>query len=111
MLVPGSAQSGLSTPQVPDSAARPERIRIAGLRDVAVKAYCEWQESQVEDEGFKAEFRKARDVTLENGLDLEQIHRDQDPGFFMENGVKRGIARRFVDDIDEWVRLEAEKSD
>ncbi|PWY82076.1 hypothetical protein BO70DRAFT_379624 [Aspergillus heteromorphus CBS 117.55] len=105
MLGMQSAGSTLSTPQIPDSAPRPERIRIAGLRDVAVKAYCEWQESYVQDEGFKAEFRKARDVALENALDLEQIHMDQDPGFFMENGVKKGIARRFVDDIKEWASM------
>ncbi|RAL13419.1 uncharacterized protein BO97DRAFT_477258 [Aspergillus homomorphus CBS 101889] len=85
-------------------------VKIRGLRDVAVKAYCEWQESYVQIAALKAEFRKARDLALENGMDLEQIHLDQDPGFFIENGVKRGIARRFVDDISEWARLFEELS-
>jgi hypothetical protein len=37
-------------------------------------------------------------------LDLEQIREDQDPDFFIEKGVKRGIARRFVGDIDQWAK-------
>lgn len=40
---------------------------------------------------------------LENGLDLEQVCRDQDPHFFIEKGIKIGIARRFVEDIGKWV--------
>jgi hypothetical protein len=42
---------------------------------------------------------KARDMTLENCLDLMQIYEDQDPGFFVKHGVKVGAARRFVRDI------------
>ncbi|PYH83328.1 hypothetical protein BO82DRAFT_431056 [Aspergillus uvarum CBS 121591] len=87
-----------------------KRIKIRGLRDVAVKAYCEWQESYVQSPLLKAEFRKARDVALENGLDLEQMHLDQDWEFFVENGVKKGIARRFIEDIGEWARLFEELS-
>jgi hypothetical protein len=58
----------------------------------------------VSDEKLKAEFRKARDTALEDGLDLMQVHEDQDPEFFIKNGVKRGIARRFVGDINYWVK-------
>jgi hypothetical protein len=50
------------------------------------------------------EYRKACDLTLGDGLDLEQVYRDQDAGFYIENGVKRGIARRFVSDIGAWVK-------
>ncbi|RAH49537.1 uncharacterized protein BO66DRAFT_288211, partial [Aspergillus aculeatinus CBS 121060] len=64
-----------------------------------------WQESYVQSPLLKAEFRKARDVALENGLDLEQMHLDQDWEFFVESGVKKGIARRFIEDIGEWARL------
>lgn len=53
---------------------------------------------------LKVEFRKAYDATLVDGLDLEQVHDDQDPDFFINKGVKRGIARRFVGDIDQWVK-------
>ena len=44
------------------------------------------------------------DVAMANGLDLEQIFKDQDPSFFTANGVMLGIARRFVNDINEWVK-------
>jgi hypothetical protein len=33
-----------------------------------------------------------------------QVNEDQDPEFFIKNGVKRGIARRFVRDIKYWVK-------
>jgi hypothetical protein len=79
-------------------------LEIPGLRDLAVAEYSDWQQSQVDDEKLKAEFRKARDAALEDGLDLMQVHEDQDPGFFIKNGVKRGIARRFVGDIEYWVK-------
>ena len=78
-------------------------LTIRGLRDVAVRKYSEWQELNVGDEALKADFRKARDVAFANGLDLEQIFNDQDPKFFTNSGVKVGIARSFVSDINEWV--------
>jgi hypothetical protein len=79
-------------------------LEIPGLRDLAVAEYSDWQQSQVDDEKLKAEFRKARDAALEDGLDLMQVHEDQDPELFIKNGVKRGIARRFVGDIEYWVK-------
>lgn len=42
-------------------------------------------------------------LALANGLDLRQIHEDKDPEFFIRNGVKVGVARRFVNDIREWL--------
>ncbi len=53
---------------------------------------------------LKVEFQKACGLTLADGLNLEQIHEDQDPDFLIENGVKRGIAWQFVGDIDQWVK-------
>lgn len=79
-------------------------LEIPGLRDLAVAEYSDWQQTQVNDENLKAEFRKARDAALEDGLDLMQVHEDQDPQFFIKNGIKRGIARRFVGDINYWVK-------
>ncbi|KAI2737610.1 hypothetical protein DTO013F2_9754 [Penicillium roqueforti] len=100
--------SALSTPtpmvaMCPGKTA-PDFLEIPGLRDLAVTEYSDWQQSQVSDEKLKAEFRKARDTALEDGLDLMQVHEDQDPEFFIKNGVKRGIARRFVGDISYWVK-------
>jgi hypothetical protein len=91
---PASDLPSLSTPA--------NRLDIPRLRDVAVKNYSNWQQSKVSDVTLKVEFQKACDLTLADGLDLEQIREDQNPDFFIEKGVKRGIARRFVGDSDQW---------
>lgn len=78
-------------------------LEVRGPRDVAVKLYSEWQQSNVVDEELKEEFRRACEETLREGLDLEQLYEDQDPGFFMQKGIKRGVARRYVRDIEGWV--------
>lgn len=79
-------------------------LGIPGLRDVAVKEHSEWQELNVTDDMLKTGFRQACNIALGNGLDLEQVYNDQDPGFFVGKGIKIGIARRFVDDIGDWVK-------
>lgn len=47
-------------------------------------------------------------VTSCQPLSLEQVYNDQDPEFFIKNGVKIGISRRFVNDITEWVKQRVE---
>jgi hypothetical protein len=79
-------------------------LTVPGFRDAAVKQYSDWQQSKVVDHAWKAEFQKACDVAMAHGLDLEQIYKDQDPSFFITNGVMLGIARRFVSDIKDWVK-------
>ncbi|KAJ6004704.1 hypothetical protein N7540_013073 [Penicillium herquei] len=78
-------------------------LKIPGFRDEAVKEYGEWLASTVSDVTLKAAFRQACDVTLSDGFDLEHIYKDQNPGFFVEKGVKPGIARIFVENILDWV--------
>jgi len=78
-------------------------IDISGLLDIAVKEYTIWYQLRISSETFRGNIQKARDVALENCLDLKQIHDDQDPEFFVKNGVKAGAARRFVSDIARWV--------
>jgi hypothetical protein len=56
---------------------------IPGLRDNAVEEYNDWQQSKIHDEGLKVEFEKARDAILMEGLDLEQVHEDQDLDFLV----------------------------
>ncbi|KAJ5543730.1 hypothetical protein N7513_007238 [Penicillium frequentans] len=68
-----------------------------------VKKYATWHQSRVSSETFRENIQKVRDVALENCLDLKQIHDDQDPEFFVENGVKAGAARRLVSYIVRWV--------
>jgi hypothetical protein len=58
----------------------------------------------VSSEIFIDHIKKACDVALENCLNLKQIYEDQDPDFFVKQGVKVGVARRFVSDISHWVK-------
>lgn len=81
-----------------------DAVDIPGLRDVAVREYSAWHETNVADDNLKAQFRQARDVALANGLDLQLIYEDQDPAFFVGQGIMVGIARQFVRDIMKWVR-------
>ncbi|KAK5805949.1 hypothetical protein VI817_000207 [Penicillium citrinum] len=89
-VLPAQA-SPLSLPTTPTPMPTPcpekapsDFLEIPGLRVIAVTRYSDWQQSQVNDEKLKAEFHKARDVALEDGLDLVQVHKDQDPGFFIK---------------------------
>ncbi|KAI4940893.1 hypothetical protein J4E91_011150 [Alternaria rosae] len=80
-------------------------LDIPSPRDLAVAAYSRWQQSNVADKAQKIEYQKACDLTLLEMLDLEQLHEDQDYNFFIQNGVKRGVARRYVSDIGRWAEL------
>jgi hypothetical protein len=106
-VLPASHQSSIASSVDSSTSlkAHPANIislDIPGPRDVAVRLYSEWQQSNVADERLKTEFQKACDVSLDDGLDLEQVYEDQDPEFFIQSGVKRGVARRFVRDIAGW---------
>jgi len=105
------ASSGNSTPGTTNSTPAPI-VTSSGMVDLdipapldgAVRLYSEWQQSRVVDETQKAEIQKARDLALDDGLDLEQVYENQDPSFFIKNGVKRGVARRFIIDIERWAK-------
>jgi hypothetical protein len=95
------------SPSQPDqltAVCAPPRLHVPGLWDVAVEEYSDWQQSQVRSETLQADIREVRDIALADGLDLQQIYEDQDASFFVERGVKRGVARRFVRDIEHWVK-------
>jgi hypothetical protein len=81
-----------------------DRLNIPGFRDDAVKEYCAWQQSQVKEPALKAEYNTACGVILEEGMDLELIREDPNPDFLVKRGVKRGIAKQVVRDIDYWAR-------
>lgn len=53
------------------------------------------KQSKVHDEMLKIKFRKARDTILAEGLDLEQVHEDQDPDFL----IKKGCEKRHCSEI------------
>ena len=90
-------------PGMPSNSSTIDRLNIAGFRDVVVKEYCAWQQSQVDSTTLKVEYQKACEVILEEGMDLETIRRKPNPDFLTKKGVKRGIAEHVVDDIDYWV--------
>lgn len=111
VLPAGSSQQSVPTPAndaLPAKTGCAKSIIVHGLLDVAVEEYTEWQQSRVSNETFRDNIIKARDVTIENCLDLMQVYEDQDPGFFVKHGVKLGAARRFVRDIGLWVKRRGE---
>ncbi|KAF6796396.1 hypothetical protein CSOJ01_13214 [Colletotrichum sojae] len=108
-LVLQSAQTNVVSPSASTSAATvlssiPNGLEVLGLRDDAIREYSEWQCSQVRGEDLKMDFRKACDLALKDGLDLELMHKDPDTGILIKGGVRRGIAMRFVGDVEDWVK-------
>lgn len=84
VLPAGSSQQSMPTSagdSAPAKTGYAKSITVHGLLDVAVEEYTEWQRSRVRNEAFSNNVNKARDVTLENCLDLIQIYEDQDPSF------------------------------
>jgi hypothetical protein len=100
---PVTISSPASTDIAPSRTPPSSVIEITGSLELAVEEYTTWQLSRVSTASFKENVRKARDVTLENCLDLKQIYHDQDPDFFIAQGVKIGAARRFVGEINDWI--------
>jgi hypothetical protein len=94
----------ISCPSIASKTIPPDSVEIPGLLDVAVEEYSKWQQSRVSRDILKDDIRKARGLALANGLDLQQIHCDQDPDFFIKQGINVGVARRFVSEITHWVK-------
>ncbi|KAJ6003797.1 hypothetical protein N7540_011192 [Penicillium herquei] len=80
---PSAAPAMLPPPRVQVN----DDFNIPGLRDVAVREYSGWHAANVADDSLKAQFRQAYDIALANGLDLQLIHEDQDPSFFINQGI------------------------
>ncbi|CAG2001635.1 unnamed protein product [Fusarium graminearum] len=91
-------------PDVRDLLYAEEEQSIQRMRDVNVNKYCIWHCSKNANTVWKMEYKKACDLTLAEGLDLEQIRLDQDAQFFNDKGVKIGIAKRWVSDVEVWFR-------
>jgi len=104
---PHQSSAGSTDDTTQASAARSlgkTSLDIPGFRDIAVKEYSKWQQSKVDDEEWKGDIQKACEEALKERLDLELLHADQDPEYFIKKGIKSGVARRFVGDIDTWVK-------
>ncbi len=61
--------------------------------------------------GSKLDYQKAGDLTLAEGLDLELVYEDQNADFYIQKGVKSGVARRFVRDIATWAKSAGQDCD
>jgi hypothetical protein len=101
---PSTNSIAASATSPPENRRIVDQFTIHGTQDVAVKEHSAGQEKNIVNANLKAQFRQACDVMLTNGQDLEQVHQDHDPGFFIENGVAVFIARRFGNDISRWVK-------
>ncbi|KAF3031308.1 hypothetical protein E8E12_000474 [Didymella heteroderae] len=99
-VLPGSSHSMTGSAE---AQAKP-RLDVPGFLDAAVEEYSNWQQSRVMREDQKDDIRNTCDMALEHGLDLQQLHDDQDPDFFISRGIKLGVARRFIRDIGYWVQ-------
>ncbi|KAF3034265.1 hypothetical protein E8E11_001061 [Didymella keratinophila] len=99
-VLPGSSHS---IPGPAEMQTKP-RLDVPGFLDAAVEEYSDWQQSRVMREDQKDDIRNMCDMALEHGLDLQQLHDDQDPDFFISRGIKLGVARRFIRDIGYWVQ-------
>lgn len=82
-------QAGTPVPDVPSTSTIIKRLDIPGHRDEAVEDYCTWQQSKVKKPTLKVEYKEARDIIIEDGMDLEMIHRDPNPEFLTQRGVKK----------------------
>lgn len=99
----GSSQDGTPAPEMPPTFITINRLDIPGKRDAVVGEYCTWQQEQVEDEEQKADFQRARDYLIKEGIDLELICGDPTVADdLVEIGIKKGVARRVIGDIVPW---------
>jgi hypothetical protein len=96
------APAGIPAPDMPSKSTPLDRLDIPGPLEDQVEGYSTWHESRVKTEGWKAACRKACAVMIKHGVDLNQIRRDPDPQFLINEGVLKGTAKRFVSDIDYW---------
>ncbi|KAL2811012.1 hypothetical protein BDW59DRAFT_179413 [Aspergillus cavernicola] len=80
---------------------QPDYIDIPGPIEAVVGDYANWHLSRVNSESYRENIRRARDIALDNCFDLGQISREN-PEFFVKQGVKIGVARRFVSHTGIW---------
>lgn len=75
-----------------------------------MEEYTHWHLEQVNTENFKESIRRARDIVLENCLDLGQLHNPKiGADFLVKKGVKIGVAFRFVSDTNKWLNQRKRK--
>jgi hypothetical protein len=102
-----NVSSGPTTPLPHGLGSAPVSVNlgIPGPLDEAFQHYCSWLSSKVTREVLKREYQKVCHITLDEGLDLDLVYEAQDPTFYIDKGIKIGVARRFIRDIKEWAKL------
>lgn len=108
-VLPAQASRASMISPSPPSSSSPHVV-IQGDQVAAVNDYCKRLESQCSDEAYKADFRKARNMVFKRRMDLELILEDPNPGFFTDEGIEIGTARRFIRDIPKWDKYVKSKS-
>jgi hypothetical protein len=83
--------SVLDRPLYPPAQAR--AIANASTSHSADPASCD---PAVKREDLREGVQRICDTALKEGLDLVRIHEDQDPDYFIKDGVQAGVAKRFV---------------
>ncbi|KAH5617613.1 hypothetical protein HBI23_252390 [Parastagonospora nodorum] len=99
-VLPGSHSENVTLSALPPLS---RRLVIPGFCDTAVEEYSEWQMTRVKRDDLREGVRRIRDMALKEGLDLVQIHQDQDPDYFIKDDIQAGVAKRFVREILDWV--------
>jgi hypothetical protein len=99
-VLPGSHSDTLPQSALPSSTCD---LVIPGYCDTAVEKYSEWQMSRVKRDDLRKGVERIRDFALKDGLDLVQIHQDQDPDYFIRENIQSGVAKRFIREIPQWV--------
>jgi hypothetical protein len=84
--------AGTLVPDIPSRHTPTDRLNIPGFLDEQVEEYCTWQQSRVKKPALKEDCKKACDVMIEQGIDLNLIRRNPNPKFLIDEGVKRGTA-------------------
>lgn len=62
-------------------------------------AYYKQHYFKVKREDQKQQYRLALDLTLDRGFDLKLIHKDNDAQFYIDQGVLKGVAKRFIRNV------------
>jgi hypothetical protein len=86
------APAGTPAPEAPSKSIPIDRLNIPGQLEEHVEEYAAWHESRVKTPRWKADCKKACDVMINHGVDLNQIRCDRDPQFLIDEGVLKGTA-------------------
>ncbi|KAJ3469840.1 hypothetical protein MRS44_003905 [Fusarium solani] len=98
----GCTPPASSFPHASHSAFHLTDLVIPTPIDKSIDIYTEWNCDQVDDENWKDGFRRAGSITKHDCLDLRHVYQDQDVAYYVDKGVKPGIARSWVQGIKAW---------